>query len=411
MASNGPGAGKVVTTALVVTGNMVGAGILALPVNLGPSGLIPALIGTVFMWFMMTCTALIYSRQKALIDDPDADLPTFFGRELGPTGQWVSVAANIIILYGLLTAYLSGVASIVINLFDLPIPEWGAMVGYFVIAVLLTSFGAAVMRRGNAILMIFLWLCFAALVIMTIPNMHDGEIRLADWSFLPSGLPVLLTAFHFHNIIPTLCHTLDNDHGAVTRAIWLGTGLGLIMNVIWIVVVVLALPMTGNDGANLIQAFQQNLPATVPLAKVIGGNVFTQVSLGFAVVAMTTSFMANGTAMQSFMRDLVSTYLHSSNRTLVWALSFLPPLAVGILYPNVFLSALNVAGGVGINILFGILPGVLLIKYAGDAGWKRIAGWAMIAVFGAVLLIEVGQEAGLLHISPDVEYWTAKHIQ
>jgi len=409
MAQNGPGTGKIITTALIVTGNMVGAGILALPINLGPSGLIPALAGTVVMWIMMTCTALIYSRQKALVEGVGADLPTFFGVEFGPAGQWVSVGANLIILYGLLTAYLAGVTSIVTNLFDFPIPQWGAMLGYFVLAVLLTSFGATAMRKGNAVLILIMWGTFAALVFLTLPHMSGKGDLMHDWSFLPSGLPVLLTAFHFHNIVPTLCRTLDQDRRAITTAIWTGTSIGLVMNVIWMVVVITALPMTGGT-TNIIVAFTNNLPATVPLAKVIGSVIFTDIALVFSVVAMTTSFMANGIALQGFMGDLSGLLFKTSSRTIVWTLSFIPPLLVGLLYPDIFLVALNVAGGIGINILFGILPGVLLVKYGEVGSLKRIAGYVVIAAFSAVLLVEIGQELGLLHISPDVEYWTARHF-
>jgi len=244
---------------------------------------------------------------------------------------------------------------------------------------------------------------------MTMPHMTTKGDLMRDWSFLPSGLPVLLTAFHFHNIIPTLCRTLDQDRRAITTAIWTGTSLGLVMNVVWIAVVVMSLPMTGGT-ANIITAFTKNLPATIPLAKVIGGATFIDIALVFSVVAMTSSFMANGIALQSFMADLTGLVFKTSARAIVWPLAFLPPLLVGLVYPDIFLIALNVAGGIGINILFGILPGVLLVKYGRPGTLKRIAGYVMIVAFALVLIVELGQEVGLLHISPDIEYWTASHF-
>lgn len=399
-----------ITSALVVTGNMVGAGILALPVNLGPAGLIPALCAIAFMWMLMTWTALIYSEQKSLVQNETADLPTFFGAELGPAGKWVSIVANLIILYGVLVAYLAGVSSIVNHLFNLNLPDWVSMVGYFVFATLMTSFGAVVMARGNAFLMIFMWSAFALLVFMTVPNMSAENLGFADWHFLPSAFPVLITAFHFHNIIPTICRTLKQDRRSIRTAIVGGTFLGLLMNVIWVIVVCLALPLDGGS-TSVVYAFENNLPATIPLAKMITTPGFMQAGLVFSIVAMTTSFMANGTALLSFIRDLTSTYLNISRMSLVWPLAFLPPLVVGIFYPDVFLIALNIAGGLGENILFGILPGMLLIRYSAKGSLRQKSGWFLVAAFGAVLLIELGQEFGLLTISPDVEYWTAAHTQ
>lgn len=398
-----------ITNALVVTGNMVGAGILALPVNLGPAGLLPALCAIAFMWCLMTWTALIYSEQKSLVQNETADLPTFFGAELGPAGKWVSIAANLIILYGVLVAYLAGVSSIINHLFATSLPDWVSMVAYFAFATLMTSFGAAVMARGNALLMILMWGTFGALVFMTIPNMSNQNLGFADWTFLPTALPVLITAFHFHNIIPTICRSLKQDRKAIRTAIVGGTFLGLLMNVIWVIVVCLALPLAGGDMSE-VYAYKHNLPATIPLAEMITTPGFMQIGLVFSIVAMTTSFMANGTALLSFIRDLTSTYLNISKMSLVWPLAFLPPLAVGIFYPDVFLIALNIAGGLGENILFGILPGVLLIRYSAAGSLRKKSGWFLVAAFGAVLLIELGQEFGLLTISPHVESWTAKHV-
>ncbi|WP_018123833.1 aromatic amino acid transport family protein [Desulfovibrio oxyclinae] len=400
----------VITSALVVTGNMVGAGILALPVNLGPAGVLPALSGIVLMWLLMTTTAIIYSEQKSLVQSETADLPSFFGSELGTAGKWISIVANLIILYGVLVAYLAGVASIINHLFHIDLPGWVTTVGYFAFATLMTSFGAVVMARGNAVLMLLMWGTFAMLVFMTVPTMSATNLGFSDWGFLPSGLPVLITAFHFHNIIPTICRTLKQDRRAIRTAIIGGTSLGLFMNIVWVVVVCLALPLSGADDS-VVYAFRNNLPATIPLAEMIASPVFMQAALVFSVVAMTTSFMANGTALLSFIRDLTSTYLGVSGMKLVWPLAFLPPLAVGIFYPDVFLIALNIAGGLGENLLFGILPGFLLVRYFSKGSFRHRLGLFLVAAFSAVLIIELGQEFGLLNISPDVEYWTAHHVQ
>ena len=58
---------------------------------------------------------------------------------------------------------------------------------------------------------------------------------------------------------------------------------------------------------------------------------------------------------------------------------------------------------------FGILPGMLLIKQGGPGSRMRKAGTGLVVFFLIVLIVEVLQELGMLHISPDVEYWTS-HI-
>lgn len=396
--------GKIVTTALIVTGNMVGAGILALPINLGPAGLLPAVLGAVAVWAVMTCTGLIIARQPFLAQNRDADLPTFFEAVLGPAGKWLSVVANLVILYGLLTAYLAGVASVAVHSFNIAIPEWGMLIAYFCVATLFASFGDAVLRRGNALLMTVMWLLFGALLIMVVPHFGGGDLEAGDLAFFTSGLPILVAAFNFHNVVPTMCRVLDHDRASITRAIWLGSGIGAGMTLLWTVAVIMTLPMEATDGVSIIHSFNAGVPATVPLNKLIGSPLFVNASIAFAVVAMTTSYMATGVALLSFLKDVAGKTVHS--RTVIWLLAFVPPVAIGILFPNIFLKALNVVGGLGVGTLFGLLPGVLLVRQGAAGSKTRMAGWGVIAFFLVVLLVELGQEFGVLHISPDVEYWS-----
>lgn len=80
MTRSGPKFFTIFTTAIIITGNMIGAGILALPINLGPAGLLPSVIGAVAVWAVMTFCALIIARQPYLAENPHADLPTSLNR-------------------------------------------------------------------------------------------------------------------------------------------------------------------------------------------------------------------------------------------------------------------------------------------------------------------------------------------
>lgn len=408
MTGTAPSSARKITTALIVTGNMVGAGILALPVNLGPSGLLPALLAALVMWAVMTSTGLIIARQPFLKENTDADLPTFFEAVLGPLGKWLSVAANLIILYGLLTAYLAGVASVAANSFGDAIPEWGWLLLYFGAATLLASFGSGLLRESNALLMTVMWLLFGVLLIMVVPHFRRVDLAAGDLTFLTSGLPILVTAFNFHNVIPTLCRTLNNDRRAITQAIWFGSGLGAFMTLLWTVAVMVTLPMESADGVSIIAAFKAGVPATVPLNELIGSSWFVDASIGFAVVAMTTSYAATGVALLAFLKDVAGKRGH--NRVLIWLLAFLPPVGIGVIYPDIFLKALNMVGGFGVGTLFGILPGVLLVRQGTPGSRTRRLGWLLVSIFVLVLIVELAQETGLLQISPDVEYWSAHHF-
>ncbi|WP_419778557.1 aromatic amino acid transport family protein [Maridesulfovibrio sp.] len=390
----------------VVVGNMLGAGILALPVNLCAAGFYPSVAATLLMWVLMTYTALIYSEQKSLTTNENADLPTFFHHELGNAGKWVTIVANLIILYGVLVAYLCGISAIIMSL-QSTLPQSVIMVLYFALVTGMTAFGMQMMKKCTPYMVTIMWITFGALVFMVVPDVSAPNLEAFDWTYIPAGLPVLLMAFHFHNIIPSICRTLGHDRKKIRTAIIGGTTIGMVMNITWLLVVLGALPLSNPEThIDLITAFGNNDPATIPLEKLLQTPVFTYVALIFAVVAMSTAFMANGTALLSFMRDLASSNFGIDNKIVIWCLSFIPPLLVGLLYPDIFLVAINLVGGVGECIIFGILPGFIVWKYSPEGSIRKYSGMLLIICFAAVLLIELGQEFGLLHLSPNVEYWT-----
>ncbi|WP_027186005.1 aromatic amino acid transport family protein [Desulfovibrio inopinatus] len=392
----------VLTVALMVTGNLLGAGILALPINLGPAGILPATVGIILVWALMLLSSYILADQKELVTGETGGLPSFFALKLGPIGKWVAVVSDLIILYGVLTAYLVGVTSILVNLFNLE-QGWVITLGFFVIVAGLTSFGTAILRRCNAVIMIVMVATFLVLSAMVLPEVDIARAMPLQWGFLPAALPVVLTAFLYHNLIPTVCRELGQDRGAVRKAMYIGSLIGLVMNLSWTVVVFCALPMEGPDNISILHAFQVNLPATVPLSKLLQSSLFTNVGLVFAILSMTAAFMANGVALLDFLKDLSSNTFHVDHKLVIWIVAFIPPLFVSLAYPDVFLVALNVVGGIGVCIFFGILPSILLLRQKSTK--SKMLGWIMLVLFGLILLFELGQEFGLTHIDPDVDYW------
>ncbi len=394
--------GLIISTAFIVTGNMLGAGILALPVKTGLSGLIPSLVGITLMWLLMLTTALILAGQDSLTKSASADLPTFFEHELGKLGKWIAVPANLIILYGLLVAYISGAGDVLESLFAKKVNEQMLSVVFYLVASTLALFGLGLLRRGNALIMICMWLTFGTIVYLSASRIDTARMHFTDWHFLPTALPVVVTAFHFHNIIPTLCRSMNFDQRAIRISFFIGTGIGYVMNVIWVVAVIGALPLTGGS-ESLLAAYHQNLPATVPLARLIPTPLFLTFALAFALLAMTAAYMTNGTALTNFLRDLCASHPATRNRFLPPILAFVPPLIIALLFPHLFLKAIGLVGGVGIGLIFGVLPGLLVVKRS--RGLKRIGGVVLILAFALAMFYEIGMDTHALNIQPHAEYW------
>jgi tyrosine-specific transport protein len=391
------------TVSTLITGSLIGAGILALPIKTGLSGFFPSIAGMVIVCFAMLFTALILAREATDSKEESFHYATLYQNYLGPFGKWAAIAANMIVLYGLLTAYMTGAATVLSKFFHLEVTSNWVLLAFFALMTGLLLTGIHVVRKYNALLMVIMWGSFAIIVYLSSQFVEPTRFNHTDWEFLPTSIPIIVTAFYFHNIIPSCCHALNWNYKTIAITLILGILIGLLMYVVWLYVSIGTLPLEGTE-FSLMTAFQENLPATIPLSEKIGTPMFATTSIIFAILAISTSYIACGTGLMAFIRDLTENHLKLKNRYLVVFFSFAPPLAIALIYPNIFLKTLDVVGGVGIVILFGILPCIIAIKKAKTL-CGRIFCILIFLTFTGFLGLEIAQELGFMKIQPHIEIW------
>jgi tyrosine-specific transport protein len=388
----------IFSTALLIAGNIVGAGMLGLPINTGPAGLLPTVCSMLVMWILMFISAWVVAQQSIRAKSDNFDLPSLFGKALGPSGRWIAIISNLIILYGLIVAYLAGASVIIIDLFDLRVSQHTVMIGFFFCATFLTLFGLKIVRQSNAIMMAGLVSAFCYMLYVGSRHINLNNFAHTEWKYAPLALPIMATAFHFHNIIPSICRSLNWEGKAIKQALFWGSGMGLIVNLAWVIMVMGALPLQGEGEISILYALKNNQPATIPLSKLLHSPVFTTMSLVFAFLAIITSYLANGAALMSFIKDLLTATFGKSDHFLEMSLAFLVPLGITFFYPNIFLTILDIVGGIGIVSLFGILPGLLYIRSAKNRQDKHI-GYLLFVTFSFVLLFQIANMAGFIHLN------------
>jgi tyrosine-specific transport protein len=152
--------------------------------------------------------------------------------------------------------------------------------------------------------------------------------------------------------------------------------IGFLMNFIWVAVGIGVLPLTIGEHS-IIHAFEHGLPATVPISQILQMPAFTVFAALFALTAICTSFAANGMGLMDFNRDLFVNTLGGSGgkygRLVISASTFLPPLIIALFFTHVFLKAIGVVGGIGIAVLFGILPAIVFYMKAKTSKGKIVA--------------------------------------
>lgn len=394
---------NLVSLILLVAGVLIGAGILALPNVAGMAGFIPSTIVLLVISVLSVLTALIIADEAIVEKKENFHFPSLYQKYLGSWGKWLAISANLIIFYGLVTAYLTGITSIFTDLLNLPSLRIVILIVYFGVISYLVSKQSGIIKRYNFILMVVLAASFLFMIIIAQGNSKPDRLLYFDWKFISSLSPIFIAASFFHMIVPHICKDLEGDRVKVKKVLIIAAILGFVINIIWIQVGISSIPLTDSK-YSLFNAYLNNTPVTVPMTELFNSRIFLIFSLSFSVVAITTSYIAIGVALVGFVKDLTLNHFHRDNKVLVLLISFTPPLLVSLIYPDIFIKSLNVVGGVGLVLLFGILPSIIgLIK------WKRkslkIIAIVLIIIFSFLMFLEIAQEIGLLKIDPDLEYW------
>ncbi len=112
----------------------------------------------------------------------------------------------------------------------------------------------------------------------------------------------------------------------------------------------------------------------------------------FSIAAILSSFIGVGLGVFDYLADFFKFDNTRAGRTRSWAVTFLPPLVLSVLFPTGFLIAIGYAGAVA-TIWTCIIPAILVKKARKKYGSENAIG-GDVAV---VLLIFFGICTALFH--------------
>jgi len=399
----------IFTVGCFITGNMIGAGILGLPIKTGMAGFWPSMAGLLALSAALFFTAVVLAKESIKRRQEIFHYPSLYHEYFGSAGKWIATLANLMILYGLLTVYLTGSATVITRLLNIPVPKFVILIAFFTIFTCITFLKPKLVFRLSTLFVVLLWISFIILVVMGERYVDPSRLAYQNWKMLPAALPIIIMAANFHSIIPTVCKRLKWNLKHIVTAFLFGALIGFVMNVIWIQVGIGVMPLKGAGG--ILHALQKSLPATVPLAKAIKSPLFLEASLMFTLTAIITSYISIGHTQIDFIEDIITNHTRiPPSRALSFTLSFAPPLIISIIYPDIFLGALDFVGGTGKVILFGIFPCVLAIKSTRTLVRRLLVAVPALVLFCFVLIFKVGQELGMSILKRGMNYWTHNFI-
>ncbi len=345
---------------LLVAGCCIGAGMLGLPVLSAEAGFIPSLFIFFLCWIFMLSTGLLLLEANLWFGG-SASIVTIAERTLGTFGKGVSWFVFLFLFYSLMVAYIAASGTLMTDfgfeVLGISFPPYFGSIFVALFFGILIYLGIAAVDWFNRLLMLGLVVSYVILVTMGASHVKPELLARHDWSAATLVIPVVIVSFGFHNLIPTLTHYFKGSSSTLIKVLTFGSALPLLIYLVWEWLILGLVDMSSFQ-----TALNHGEIATHALKGAVGSSLILQFAQSFAFFAITTSFLSVSLSFVDFLSDGLNIKKSTLGKLLLVTLALVPPLLFAIIYPDVFLVALNYAGGYGAIILFGILPALIVWK-------------------------------------------------
>lgn len=352
-----PPLGRVFGAILLIAGCCIGAGMLGVPVVSALAGFRPSVLMFILGWVFMVSTGLLLLEAN-LWFSKEINIITLSDQLLGKVGKATAWVGFLFIFYALNIAYISGSGDLLVDYIELAtnvvVPQWMCNVLSTFFLGLILYFGIKAADQFNRIFMLGLVICYGIFVFIGAPYVKQEYLQYENWGYAPVVLPLVIISLGFHNLVPSLASYLYRDVKMLRLAVIVGSLVPLCVYLIWEWLILGMVPSVGVNG--LQAAVNQGEIATHILLETTGSAWITSVAQAFAFFAILTSFVGVSLSFIDFLADGLKIEKTAKGKILLCLLVLLPPLFFAIVYPQIFLSALAYAGGVGTVVLFGLLP-------------------------------------------------------
>lgn len=356
-----PSKGSLPGAILLVAGCCIGAGMLGLPVLSALSGFEPTIYLFILSWLFMLTTGLLVLEINLWFKD-EINIVTMAERTLGLYGKAIAWSIFLFLFYCLMVAYASGsgelFADFVYDITKTSIPAWMGSLLMIVIFAVLIYLGTVAVDHFNRFLVLGLVVSYILLVFLGGSHVNNDYLKHKDWTASVIVIPAMIVSFGFHNLIPSLTTYLNHDAKRLKVALVLGSAIPLVIYLIWEWLLLGLIPVEGDTGFR--EALNSGDITTRVLRNAVQGNLIVDIAQYFAFFAIVTSFLAVALSFVDFLSDGLHIKKTSKGKVFLCSLALLPPFIFAIVYPKLFLVALNYAGGFGAVILFGLLPAAMV---------------------------------------------------
>ncbi|MGY5356779.1 tyrosine transporter TyrP [Cronobacter dublinensis] len=368
----------------IVAGTTIGAGMLAMPLAAAGVGFGVTALLLFLLWALMCYTALllveVYQHQPA-----STGLGTLALHYLGKPGQWLAGFSMLFLMYALTAAYISGagelLASSLSQWLGMTITPATGVLAFTLAGGLIVSIGTHSVDLVNRLLFTAKTIFLVVMLGLMMPHIRQANLLTlpVEQGLALSALPVIFTSFGFHGSVPSIVSYMKGDVRKLRLIFITGSAIPLVAYLFWQLATLGAIPSTTFMGLLATHAGLNGLLQAVRDV-VASPHVELAVHL-FADLALATSFLGVSLGLFDYLADMLKRRRTVAGRAQSGLMTFVPPLAFALFYPQGFVMALGYAG-VALAVLALLLPAMLAwqSRKRHPAAWQVAGGKAMLAV-------------------------------
>ena len=349
---------KTLGTTLLVSGTMIGAGMLAMPLTSAGIGFTFTVVLLISLWILLTYSALLFVEVYQTTES-DSGIGTLSALYFGNAGRVVSTTVMFVFLYALLAAYISGGGEILMKatqstgllgqegVIANTSPEMTLKIFIGIFTVFFGSFVIISTKVVDGFNRLLFFVMLAALVVVMFVMFPKASVQNLmamplDNALIISAAPIFFTSYGFHGSIPSLVKYMEGDVRGLRIAIVSGSAITLVGYILW---------QLSTHGVLSQSEFTQILKEKPTLyglieacRRITGSEIIASAVQLFSALALVTSFLGVALGLFDCTEDMLRKGLHiNAGRLLLGAITFLPPVLFAYFYPD-FIAALSYAG-------------------------------------------------------------------
>lgn len=349
---------KTLGTTLLVSGTMIGAGMLAMPLTSAGIGFTFTVVLLISLWLLLTYSALLFVEVYQTTES-DSGIGTLSALYFGNAGRVVSTTVMFVFLYALLAAYISGGGEILMKatqstgllgqegVIANTSPEMTLKIFIGIFTVFFGSFviiSTKVVDGFNRLLFFVMLVALVVVMFVMFPKASVQNLMAMplDNALIISAAPIFFTSYGFHGSIPSLVKYMEGDVRGLRIAIVAGSAITLVGYILW---------QLSTHGVLSQSEFTQILKEKPTLyglieacRRITGSEIIASAVQLFSALALVTSFLGVALGLFDCTEDMLRKGLHiNAGRLLLGAITFLPPVLFAYFYPD-FIAALSYAG-------------------------------------------------------------------